>query len=135
MKSAALFGLLLAVTPLAAAPYADEAFTVTPGQAVSIGGGDGDAFAVERISRNDNAVVVLLHPKGEDCTFRFSVNVGQSVQLRTQASDGQSFLCKATLRPIIDDSRAQFAAECAEQSHADERKCPPDSNAGSAFSK
>ncbi len=134
MKSAALFGLLLAATPLSA-PHADEAFTVTPGQAVSIGAGAGDAFAVERISRNENTVVVLLRPKGEDCTFRFSVNVGQSVQLRTQAADGQSFLCKATLRPIIDDTRAQFAEECAEQSPSNERKCPPDSNAGSAASK
>ncbi len=134
MKSAALFGLLLAVTPLSAA-HADEAFTVTPGQAVSIGSGEGDAFAVERISRNENTVVVLLRPKGEDCTFRFSVNVGQSVQLRTQAADGQSFLCKATLRPIIDDAQAQFAAECAEQAQSNERKCPPGANAGSASSK
>ena len=124
MKSARLLGLVLAVAPVAP-PHADGTFTVTLEQAVTIGGGDGDTFGVERISRTDNTVTVLLRPRGEDCTFRFSVGVGQSVQLRTDGSDGQSLLCWATLRLIIDDTRVQFAADCAERPSSTERKCPP----------
>ena len=115
--------------------YADDTFTVVPQQAVSIGEGDGDTFAVEQILRNDNSVVVLLRPKGEDCTFRFKVSVGRSVQLRTDTPAGQSFLCKATLRPIIDDGSVQFGADCTAQSRSDERKCPPQSNSAAAASK
>lgn len=134
MKKTRLFALLLPLS-LPMAGHADETFTVTLEQAISIGGGDGDTFGVERLSRNDNTAVVLLRPKGEDCTFRFPLNVGRSVQLRTNAADGQSLLCSATLRVIIDDKRAQFAAECFAQPRSDERKCPPASDSAAAASK
>ena len=52
--------------------HADDTFSVTPSQVVTLGNGEGDAFAVEQISRNDNMVTVLLRPKGESCTFRFA---------------------------------------------------------------
>jgi hypothetical protein len=55
---------------------------VLPQQAVTIGKGKGNSFMVQQISPEENSVVVLLRPKGEDCTFRFVVDMGHSVQLR-----------------------------------------------------
>jgi hypothetical protein len=105
--------------------HADDTFSVTPSQVVTLGNGEGDAFAVEQISRNDNMVTVLLRPKGESCTFRFDVGVGRSVQLRSDGPSGHSMVCKATLQPITEDGTAQFGAECAEAPVSAERKCPP----------
>jgi hypothetical protein len=105
---------------------ADDTFSVTPSQVVTLGNGEGDAFAVEQISRNDNMVTVLLRPKGESCTFRFDVGVGRSVQLRSDSGTGQSMLCKATLQPLTQDDAAEFGAECTETPTSSELKCPPD---------
>jgi hypothetical protein len=76
--------------------------------------------------------VVLLRPKGEDCTFRFPLSVGRSVQLRSEDASGQSLLCWATLRSITDGKRAQFGADCKAQPRSDERKCPPEGDAADA---
>src|SRR5262245_58411821 len=124
MRSLCILALLLAVIPLSFA-RADETFSVTPEQAVTIGGGEGDTFGVESLSQKDRQAVVLLRPKGEDCTFRFPLAVGRSVQLRSQDASGQSLLCSATLRSIVDDKSAQFAADCKAQARSEERKCPP----------
>lgn len=102
-----------------------ETFSVAPLQAITFGGGDGDSFSVEQISRNDNTVMVLLRPMGEGCVFRFPVAVGRSVQLRADTPTGQSLLCKATLHPITEDGAAQFGAECNEEPVSHEHKCPP----------
>ena len=118
-----LAGVVLAYA-LPAAVRADDTFSVAPQQMVTFGGGEGDTFAVEQISRNDNMVTVLLRPKGESCTFRFDVGVGRSVQLRSDTPSGQSLLCKATLQPITEDGAAQFGAECTEGPRSDEHKCP-----------
>jgi hypothetical protein len=128
-----LAGFVLAAVPLSLAHAGDDSdtFSVTPQQAVTFGGGAGDTFAVEQISRNDNTVTVLLRPKGESCTFRFDVIVGRSVQLRSDTPSGQSLLCKATLHPIIDDGSAQFDAECTEQPATTERKCPTEGSTAS----
>jgi hypothetical protein len=115
-----LFAVLL-LTPA----NAEDTFTVLPQQAVTIGEGKGDSFIVERISPKEHTVVVLLRPKGEDCTFRFAVDVGRSVQLRIDSPVGQSFLCQATLRPIVNSQSVQFSAACAERPASQERKCPP----------
>jgi hypothetical protein len=121
-----LAGLALAILPFSIA-HADDTFSVAPQQAVTFGGGTGDTFAVEQISRHDNTVTLLLRPKGETCTFRFDLIVGRSVQLRSDAPGGQSLLCKATLHPITEDGSAQFDAACTEQPAAnDDRKCPTD---------
>jgi hypothetical protein len=112
--------------------HADDTFTVLPQQAVTIGDGDGDSFMLERISPNNNSVVVLLRPKGEDCTFRFAVDVGRSVQLRIGSPLGPSFLCEATLRPIVDTKSVQFRAACAERPASAERRCPPGSGTAAA---
>jgi hypothetical protein len=105
---------------------AGNTFSLAPLQVVTFGGGDGDSFAVERISRNDNTVTVLLRPMGEGCTFRFPVSVGRSVQLRADTPNGQTLLCQATLQPITEDGTAQFGAECNEGPVSHERKCPAD---------
>lgn len=122
-----LSAIALAAVPLflAHAEDAGDTFSVAPQQAVTFGGGEGDSFAVEQISRNDNTVMVLLRPMGEGCTFRFPVSVGRSVQLRADTPTGQKLLCKATLRPITEDGSAEFGAECNEGPVSLERKCPP----------
>lgn len=119
-------GLALACV-LPGLAHADDTFSVAPSQVVTLGGGSGDEFAVEQISRNDNMVTVLLRPKGETCTFRFEVGVGRSVQLRSDTASGQSMLCKATLQPLTQDGAAEFGAECTEEPvSSSELKCPPD---------
>jgi hypothetical protein len=101
-----------------------ETFSIAPLQAVTFGGGTGDSFSVEQISRHDNSVTVLLRPMGEGCVFRFPVTVGRSVQLRADSPTGQGLLCKATLQPITEDGSAQFGAECNEAPVSHEHKCP-----------
>lgn len=108
-----------------------DTFAIEPLQAVSFGGGDGDSFSVEHISRSDNTVTVLLRPMGEGCVFRFPVSVGRSVQLRADTAGGQSLMCKATLQPITEDGTARFGAECNEAPISHERKCPPDGDTAS----
>jgi hypothetical protein len=128
-----VFRIILLFSALLLVPArADDTFTVLPQQAVTIGDGNGDSFMLERISPNDNSVVVLLRPKGEDCTFRFAVDVGRSVQLRIDSPLGQSFLCQATLRPIVDSQSVQFSAACAEKPASAERRCPPGSGTATA---
>lgn len=119
--------LALTAIPLAFAhsEEADETFSLAPLQAVTFGGGAGDTFSVEQISRSDNSVTVLLRPMGESCTFRFPVSVGRSVQLRADTPTGESLLCKATLQPITEDGSARFGAECGEAPVSHELKCPP----------
>jgi len=120
--------LALATLPISVAHSQDDTFAIAPQQVVTLGGGDGDSFAVEQISRQDNAVTVLLRPMGEGCTFRFPVTVGRSVQLRADTPGGQSLLCKATLQPITEDGTASFGAECSEEPVSHERKCPAEGN-------
>ena len=120
--------LALATLPISLAHSQDDTFAIAPQQVVTLGGGDGDSFAVEQISRQDNAVTVLLRPMGEGCTFRFPVTVGRSVQLRADTPGGQSLLCKATLQPITEDGTASFGAECSEEPVSHERKCPAEGN-------
>jgi hypothetical protein len=120
--------LALATLPISLAHSQDDTFAIAPQQVVTLGGGDGDSFAVEQISRQDNAVTVLLRPMGEGCTFRFPVTVGRSVQLRADTPGGQSLLCKATLQPITEDGTASFGAECNEEPVSRERKCPAEGN-------
>ena len=131
MPSPSLVSLCIASLALACVlpviAHADDTFSVAPSQVVTLGGGAGDEFAVEQISRNDNMVTVLLRPKGESCTFRFEVGVGRSVQLRSDTATGQSLLCKATLQPLTQDGAAEFGAECTEEPvSSSELKCPPD---------
>jgi hypothetical protein len=133
MRSFCVLALLLSATLSPA--FADETFSVAPEQAVTIGGGAGDTFGVESLSQKDRTAVMLLWPKGEDCTFRFPLFVGRSVQLRTEDASGQSLLCWATLRSITDDSRAQFGTDCTVQPRSEERKCPLESEAAAAASK
>ena len=134
MRSLCVLALLLAATFLSSA-LADETFSVAPEQAVTIGGGAGDTFGVESLSQKDRMAVVLLRPKGEDCTFRFPLSVGRSVQLRSEDASGQSLLCSATLRSISDDKRALFGADCTPQPRSKERKCPPEGDAAAVISK
>ena len=77
MKSIFLILPLVSLLAVAAA-HADDTFTVLPQQVVSVGDGAGDTFLLESISRNDNSVVVLLRPKGENCNFRFVLDVGSA---------------------------------------------------------
>ena len=51
---------LAAPLSLAHSEDAGDTFSLAPLQVVTFGGGDGDSFAVEQISRNDNTVTVLL---------------------------------------------------------------------------
>lgn len=135
MKRPCLVRLGFAAAALMAIPFAhalaedpSETFSIAPLQAVTFGGGDGDSFSVEQISRPNNTVTVLLRPMGEGCVFRFPVSVGRSVQLRADTPNGHSLLCKATLQPITEDGSAQFGAECNEAPVSHERKCPADSD-------
>ncbi len=66
-----LFTFLVGVLVTCAAPptVADDVLDVGPGHAVSIGD-DSDRFMVEKISPEDQHVLVLFRPRKETCTFR-----------------------------------------------------------------
>ena len=126
--------LLLSLVPLAltltCACQAEDTFAVTRTSIVSLGAEGGDTFSFERISPESREVVVLLRPKGENCTFRFPVGIGESVLLRTTDNLGESLLCRASLVSVIDDGTARFSAECTPHAPSNERKCPPPAEFG-----
>ncbi len=124
---------LLAIGHVWIPAMAEDSFAVAPQQVVAFGDGGGDAFAVESISRQDNTVTVLLQPQGENCTFRFEVGVGRSVQLRTPTTTGQQMLCRATLQPLTDDGTAHFGAECSDEPISNEPKCPEGDTAANTY--
>lgn len=131
----ARFGLALVLAAMpfafAQADEAVDAVAVAPMQDVTFGGGTGDSFSVEQISRSENVVTVLLRPMGEGCVFRFPLSVGRSVQLRADTPTGQTLLCKVTLQPITEDGTAYFGAECSEATISHEHKCPPEGETAS----
>ena len=117
-----LFGVVL-VTWAAWPAAADDVLDVEPGHAISIGD-DSDRFMVEKISPEDQYVLVLLRPRKETCNFRFPVDVGRSVQLRVSYPSGKSFLCKMTLAPIVDKEVVRFSVSCEEKAVSNDTKCP-----------
>lgn len=138
MKRPCLVRFGLAAVALMAIPCVEafsqdaETFSIAPLQNVTFGGGDGDTFSVEQISRTNNSVTVLLRPMGEGCVFRFPVTVGRSVQLRADTPGGESMMCKATLQPITEDGSAQFGAECNPAPISREHKCPSEGDTAAA---
>lgn len=106
----------------ASAGFAAETFTVTPSQVVSFGS-DGDTFGLDSIS--PETVLVLVRPRGEDCTLRFPLRVGERLFLRTLDERGHSMICDALLVAIVDSTSAQFSAHCLNQTTSTDRKCPP----------
>jgi len=114
---------------------ADDTFAVTRTSIVSLGAEGGDTFSFERISPESREVVVLLRPKGENCTFRFPVGIGEYVLLRTTDNLGESLLCRTSLVTVLDDGTAHFSAECMAHAPSNERKCPPPPNSASVSPK
>ena len=102
-------GVLVAAA-LPCASRADELLTVTPASVVAFGRDGGDTFGLQRLSRD--TVIVLVRPRGEVCTLRFPLNVGESLLLRATASDGQPLVCKASLVSVVEGSSAEFSYRC-----------------------
>ncbi|KAB2940190.1 MAG: hypothetical protein K8F92_00555 [Hyphomicrobium sp.] len=111
----------------------DNSFPVLAGQTVLLGD-EGDTFTVEHITQNEEQIIVLLQPKGEDCTFRFPLSVGRSIRLRTSNASGQPLSCAVTLQPLTDDASARFGVTCDEQPIENKRKCPPQAGLPNAVS-
>ena len=126
---------LVVVVGLTCACQADDTFAVTRTSIVSLGAEGGDSFSFERISPETREVVVLLRPKGENCTFRFPVGIGEHVLLRTTDNLGEPLLCRASLVSVIDDGTARFSAECTPQASSNQRECPPPPNSASVLPK
>jgi hypothetical protein len=127
------FSLSLAlVVALTCVCQAKDTFAVTRTSIVSLGAEGGDTFSFERISPETREVVVLLRPKGENCTFRFPVGIGEYVLLRTTDNLGESLLCRASLVSVLDNGTARFSAECTEHAPSNERKCPPPPSSASS---
>lgn len=105
-------------------PRPDVDVWVAPQQVISIGDWHSDSFAIEQIEQARSRVLVLFRPKEEDCTFRFPLRIGRSVQLRVHALSGQSLLCAMTLRELSDTTTARFETECIEQPHSERPRCP-----------
>ena len=127
MNYAFLLSLVLVVL-LTCVCRADDTFLVTGTSIVSLGAEGGDTFSFERISSESREVVVLLRPKGENCTFRFPVSIGESVMLRTMNNLGEPLLCRASLVSVKSDGTARFSADCTPHAASNERKCPPPPN-------
>jgi hypothetical protein len=127
--------VVVVVVGLTCACQADDTFAVTRTSIVSLGAEGGDSFSFERISPETREVVVLLRPKGENCTFRFPVGIGEHVLLRTTDNLGEPLLCRASLVSVIDDGTARFSAECTSQAPSNQRECPPGPNSASVLPK
>ncbi len=134
MNYAVLLALALVVA-LTCACKADDTFAVTRTSIISLGAEGGDTFSFERISPESREVLVLLRPKGENCTFRFPVGIGEYVLLRTTDNLGESLLCRASLVSVLEDGTAHFSAECTAHAPSNERKCPPPPSSASVFPK
>jgi hypothetical protein len=111
MNYAFLLSLVLVVA-LTCACQADDTFAVTRTSIVSLGAEGGDTFSFERISPETREVVVLLRPKGENCTFRFPVGIGEHVLLRTTDNLGESLLCRASLVSVLGRELIKRVANC-----------------------
>ena len=98
-----------------------QAFLVSPSQVVTLGV-DGDTFGIDHFA--GDSAVILIRPKGESCTLRFPLSIGESLFIRTSDSDGRSMLCEAKLISIMQDQAAQFSAGCGPQVTSEDRKCP-----------
>ncbi len=101
---------------------AGQTFLVTPSQMVTLGV-DGDTFGIDQFT--GEGAVVLVRPKGEGCTLRFPLPIGDSLFIRTSDSNGRSVLCEARLLSIVGGNAAQFTARCNEQVTSSDPKCPP----------
>jgi hypothetical protein len=99
-----------------------QSLLVTPSQVVDIGI-NGDAFGIDNLI--DDTAVVLIRPRGEACTLRFPIRIGESLFLRTSDSDGRSILCEAKLVSIVYNQAAQFTTHCSGQITSTDLKCPP----------
>jgi hypothetical protein len=123
MNRALLGYWVFLATLFASAGYADDTFTVTRSTVVSFGRQGGDTFGVDRISQD--TAFVLIRPRGESCTLRFPLGVGERLFLRTVDGDGQPVVCEASLVALVDDTAARFSARCRRQITSTDRKCPP----------
>lgn len=121
LKVKQLCGFLFAVT-LACGVRADNLIAVTTSSAVSFGAEGGDTFGLEEVSSRN--VMVLLSPRGEDCTLRFPLEIGESLLLRSGPGQGAQIVCEAALVSIEPGSRAQFSYACNDQTVSNEPKCP-----------
>ena len=126
---------MVLVAALTCTCQADDTFAVTRTSIVSLGAEGGDTFSFERISPEAREVVVLLRPGDENCTFRFTVRIGENVPLRTMDNLGELLLCQARLMSVVDDGTARFSVECAPHAPSNERKCPPPSSSASVSPK
>ena len=99
-----------------------RSFLVTPSKIVELGT-NGDAFGLDKLV--GDTAFILIRPKGEACTLRFPIRVGESLFIRTSDTDGRLTLCEATLVSIVHDNSARFTARCSLQATSSDPKCPP----------
>lgn len=98
-----------------------QSFIVEPSKVVELGS-NGDTFGVDGFA--GDTAVILIRPRGEACTLRFPIRVGESLFIRTSDTDGASTLCEAKLVSIVHDAGARFTAHCSRQDTSTDRKCP-----------
>jgi len=115
-------GSLTAIA-LTCVAYADETLTLSTASVAELGGRGGDAFALDMVSRD--SVVVLLNPHREDCTLRFALNIGESMQVGAVAEDGQKQSCTVSLVSTVSTSTGVFSFSCSDQRLPEEPRCPP----------
>lgn len=126
-----LFATVLLTALVAAVPgRADDSFALGRASIVALGPEGGDTFGLEHIDKDQ--VVVLLQPRGEDCTLRFPLSVGETLRLRSgPGGSAEDLVCEASLLSIDTKARTQFSAKCSMQAASNERKCPPQSQEAS----
>ncbi len=98
-----------------------QSFLVTPSKVVELGT-NGDTFGIDELV--GDTAFILIRPRGETCTLRFPIQVGDSLFIRTSDTDGRSTLCEAKLVSIVQDAGARFTTHCSRQDTSTDRKCP-----------
>jgi hypothetical protein len=122
--------VVLAALAFAGPGRAAENFVVDRSSVVAFGTEGGDTFGLERVFKN--RVFVLFQPRGEDCTLRFPLNVGETLRLRA-GSDGtdKDLVCEASLLSIDKKSHTTFSARCSTEPASHDKKCPRQSTEAS----
>lgn len=101
---------------------AQQTLEVSPWTVAEFGGPGGDALSIEKISRT--GAVVLLNPRGEECTLRFPMKIGEKIRVRGATVEEQQAVCEVLLMSTTESASAVFSFECLSQTPTSARACP-----------
>jgi hypothetical protein len=101
---------------------AQQTLEVSPWTVAEFGGPGGDALSIEKVS--GRGAVILLNPRGEECTLRFPLKIGEKIRVRGATVEEQQAVCEVLLISTTEAASAVFSFECLNQTPTSVRACP-----------